>query len=206
MAAVPGREVHVAKLTIDDIADLRAYERERQDFRERIIALKRRRRVHVGPVVTFVFENRDTVRFQVQEMARAERMLSDEAIQGELDIYNPLIPATGELSATLFIELTSEAELRQWLPNLVGIEQAVELRIGDRVIGGGPEASHAAQLTREEITASVHYVRWSLAPDEVEAFAAGPVALAVNHPAYSFETGLADDTRAELLSDLRSGG
>jgi uncharacterized protein DUF3501 len=197
--------VHVAKLTIDDITDLRAYEREREGFRERIIALKKRRRVHVGPVVTFVFENRDTIRFQIQEMARAERMLTDEAIQTELDVYNPLIPEPGELSATLFIELTTEAELREWLPKLVGIERAVELRIGDRVVTGGPEAAHEAQLTRDEITASVHYVRWVLSPDEVEAFAAGPVVLAVNHPDYTFDTALAEGTRAELLGDLRGG-
>ena len=74
-----------AKLTLDDIADLRAYEREREDFRRHIIDLKQKRRISVGPVVTLVFENRETVRFQIQEMARAERMLTDEAIQTELD-------------------------------------------------------------------------------------------------------------------------
>jgi len=95
-----------AKLTVADIADVRAYERERAEFRARIIELKRRRRVHIGPIVTLLFENRDTIQFQVQEMARAERLHSDEQIQTELDIYNPLIPSPGELSATLFIELT----------------------------------------------------------------------------------------------------
>ena len=200
----------MAKLTLDDIADLRAYEREREGFRDRVIALKRRRRIPVGPVVTLVFENRDTVRFQVQEMARAERMLTDEAIQGELDIYNPLIPEPGELSATLFIELTSEAELREWLPKLVGIERAVELVIGEGpgavTVKGGPEAGHAAQLTRDEVTASVHYVRWALTPDQVERFADGPVVVAVNHPGYAFGTTLSDEARAELLGDLRRGG
>ena len=83
------------KLTLLDIADLRAYEREREDFQARIIELKKRRRVQVGPVVTLVFESRDTVRFQVQEMARAERMLTDAQIQQELDVYNPLIPGPG---------------------------------------------------------------------------------------------------------------
>src|SRR3712207_4698094 len=110
-----------AKLTLDDIADLRAYERERDDFRKHIIELKRHRRIPVGPIVTLVFENRDTIRFQIQEMARAEKMLSDEAIETELDIYNPLIPSAGELSATLFIELTSKDDLMEWLPKLVGI-------------------------------------------------------------------------------------
>jgi len=106
----PGRE-----LTLDDIADLRAYEREREEFRVRVKELKRRRRVSVGPIVTLVFENRDTVRFQVQEMARAERIHTDEGIQTELDMYNPLIPGRGRLSATLFVELTSKEALTEWL-------------------------------------------------------------------------------------------
>jgi len=192
------------KLTLDDIADLRAYERERDEFRDRVIALKKKRRIGVGPVVTLVFENRDTVRFQIQEMARAERMLTDEAIQTELDVYNPLIPGPGELSATMFIELTSKDALMDWLPKLVGIERAVELRLGDgSVVRSIPEAAHAAQLTREEITASVHYVRFDLDPAQVEAFAAGPVTLAVDHPAYQETTALTPETIAELLADLK---
>ena len=192
------------KLTLDDIADLRAYEREREDFRNHIIALKKKRRVGVGPVVTVVFENRDTVRFQIQEMARAERMLTDEAIQTELDIYNPLIPEPGHLCATMFIELTSKDELMTWLPKLVGIERAVELRIGDGiVVPCTPDPSHEAQLTREEITASVHYVTFELTAEQIDAFAAGPVAVAVAHPNYEESFRLADVTIAELLSDLR---
>ena len=148
---------------------MRAYERERDEFRDHVIALKRRRRVSVGPIVTLVFENRDTIRFQIQEMARAERMLTDEAISTELDTYNPLIPEPGSLSATLFIELRSEAELREWLPKLVGIERAVELRLGGgSVIASIPEEAHAGMLTREDTTASVHYVRWELDPAEIE--------------------------------------
>ena len=191
------------KLTLDDIADLRAYERERDEFRARIIALKRVRRVPVGPVVTLVFENRDTIRFQVQEMARAEKLISDGQIQVELDVYNPLIPEPGQLSATLFVELTSDAELRQWLPKLVGIERAVELRIGDgRVVRSVPEEQHEQQLTRDEITASVHYIRFELSPDDVVAFDAEPVVLAVDHPAYREATPLSEETKASLSRDL----
>ncbi len=118
-----------AGLTLADVLDLRAYERVREDYRARIIARKRERRVALGPVMTLVFECVDTVRFQVQEMARAERIISDEAIQVELDIYNRLLPAPGELSATVFIELTSEEALREWLPRLVGIERRLGLSI-----------------------------------------------------------------------------
>src|SRR6186997_651114 len=129
----------MTKLTLDDIADLREYEREREHFRTRVIDLKKRRRVSVGPFVTLVFENRDTIRFQIQEMARAERMLTDDAIQTELDIYNPLIPEPGRLCASLFVELTTKAELEEWLPKLVGIERSVQLRIGDDVVAARPE-------------------------------------------------------------------
>lgn len=199
----------MAKLTLDDIADLRAYEREREEFRDRVIALKRLRRVPVGPVVTLVFENRDTIRFQVQEMARAERMLSDEQIQTELDVYNPLIPEPGQLTATLFVELTSKDDLMAWLPKLVGIERSVELRIGDgpaaRTVRCTPDEQHESQLTREEITASVHYIRFHLAADDVDAFVDGPVAVAVDHPDYQHATTLGDESRRSLLGDLNGG-
>ncbi|MHB8680889.1 MAG: DUF3501 family protein [Acidimicrobiales bacterium] len=194
-------------LRLEDIEDLRAYERGREEFRRRIIALKQLRRVAVGPIVTLVFENRDTIRFQVQEMARVEKMVTDEQIQGELDVYNPLIPGPGELSATLFVELTDEAALREWLPKLVGVESSVELRIGagpsPDVVRSIPEAAHAEQLTREDVTASVHYIRFALDPGQVERFAAGPVVLAVAHRAYGEETLLTDAVRAELATDLR---
>jgi hypothetical protein len=194
----------VTKLTLDDIADLRAYEREREQFRDHVIALKKKRRVGIGPVVTVVFENRDTVRFQVQEMARAERMLTDEAIQTELDIYNSLVPDPGQLAMTLFIELTDKDGLMNWLPKLVGIERSLELRLADgSVVRSRPEAAHAEQLTREEITASVHYVYFDLTPEQVDAFAAGSVTLAVAHPNYDEATELTEDARRELLQDLR---
>ena len=197
----------MAKLTLDDISDVRAYERSREEFRARIIALKRRRRVSIGPVVTLVFENRETVLFQVQEMARAERIVSDEALQVELDTYNPLIPEPGALSATLFVELTTRAEMEEWLPKLVGVEGSIELLIGEgpdaRVVRCAVDEAHARQLTRERITASVHYIRFSLEPSEIDGFASEPVVLAVNHPSYAEGVRLSDETRATLLEDLR---
>ena len=199
--------MHPHHLTLDDIADLRAYEREREAFRAHVIALKKRRRVHVGPILTLVFENRDTIRFQIQEMARVEKLFTDEAIQGELDAYNPLIPAAGQLSATVFLELTSEDQLREWLPKLVGIERSLVLRAGQGEsavdVRAITEEGHAAQLTREETTASVHYVRWELTPTQVEAIEAGPVTLVVDHAAYGHETPLDPTTVSELVQDLR---
>src|SRR3954462_1969107 len=197
----------MSKLTLDDIVDLRAYERERDEFRQHIIDLKKKRRVPVGPIVTLVFENRDTIRFQIQEMARAERMLRDDQIQGELDAYNPLIPGPGLLSATLFIELRSKEELMEWLPKLVGIERSVEVTIGEgdgaAVIRSVPEEAHSAQLTREEITPSVHYVRFELSDGQIERFGRERVTVGINHPAYQEATVLSDDSRTSLLADLQ---
>jgi hypothetical protein len=203
-------EPAMAKLTPDDIADLRAYEREREEFRAFVIALKKKRRVSVGPFVTFVFENRHTVRFQIQEMARVERLISDEAIETELRIYNPLIPEVGHLAVTMFVELITDDELREWLPKLVGIETTPELVLGEsdeaEVVRCLVDPDHEAQLTREDITSTVHYLHFSLTPDQVARFAAGPVRLALRHPAYDHEVALGDETRAELLDDLRNGG
>lgn len=191
------------KLTVGDILDLRAYERERQEFRSQVMALKRRRRVHLGSFTTLVFENRETVRFQIQEMARAERILTDEAIAVEVGIYNPLIPEPGQLSATLFLELTSEAELREWLPKLVGIERSVLLRLdGGDEVRCIPEEGHEAALTRDEVTASVHYIRFELTDPQIEAFGRGAT-LAVDHPALQAETRLSPENIGELLTDLR---
>jgi Protein of unknown function (DUF3501) len=196
-------------LTLDDIADQRAYERERDAFRDRVIAIKKLRRVSVGPVITLTFESRLTMRFQVQEMARAEKLSSDEQIQHELDIYNRLLPAAGELSATLFLELTSEEELRRWLPALVGVERSCELRIGagtaTDIVPSTPEQEHEANLTRPETTSAVHYVRFRLTPPQVAAFEPQPVLLAVNHPGYPDGlpgTRLSEATRTELAADL----
>ena len=197
------------KLTIDDIADLRAYEREREAFRTEIIELKKSRRVGVGPIITVMFENRETMRFQIQEMARVEKILSDEAIQHEVDTYNALIPEPGQLSATLFLELTSKMALVEWLPKLVGIERAVELVIGGSgsdealVVRSIPEESHDDQLTRPDVTASVHYIRFELDGAAIDRFASEPVVLSVNHDHYVESTPLSEATKASLLSDLR---
>ena len=192
------------KLTLADIADARAYERERDEFRTRVIELKRRRRVHLGTVVTMVFENRETIRFQIQEMARVERIFTDEGIQEELDVYNPLVPEPGQLRATLFIELTSEEQMRVWLPKLVGIETSLLFRLTDgSEVRCTVEAQHASQLTREHVTAAVHYVDFDFTPEQVAAFGEG-VQLVCDHPDYLEVVELGRSTVAELLADLQS--
>lgn len=195
------------ELTLDDISDLRAYERERSEFRSRIIELKKRRRVHVGTLQTLVFENRDTVRFQVQEIARVEKIISDEGIATELRIYNPLISRPGKLSATLFIELTSDEQLREWKPKLAGVERSYELHLGVgddlEVIPAQLDQAHEETLTREEITASVHYLWWPLTPEHTEKLEPGPASVVCTHPNYQESAQLSEATRASLVADLR---
>lgn len=190
------------QLTLADILDLRAYERVRDGYRRAVIEHKRARRIALGELLTLVFESLDTIRFQVQEMVRAERILSDEAVQHELDVYNALLPAPGELSATLFLDLTSEDQLRHWLPRLVGIESAVAVEVSGGLVTSVPEAGHAEALTRETVTSAVHYVRFAFTPGEVEQFARGEVALVADHHEYEARTVLGEATKATLLEDL----
>ena len=190
------------KLTLADILDTRAYERQRADIRAAMIDLKQRRRVALGTIVTVMFENRDTVRHQIHEMARVEHLVTDAAIQEELDIYNPMVPEPGQLCATLFIELTSDDQIREWLPKLVGIEQSVVFRLPDGSEARSiTEAQHASQLTRADVTAAVHYIRFEFTPEQVAAFD-GSVILAVDHPNYGEEIELLPATVAELRGDL----
>jgi Protein of unknown function (DUF3501) len=195
-----------AKLTLADIDDVRAYERNRDAMRAEVIALKTLRRVHIGTIISLVFENRTTMKYQVQEMARVEKLMTDEAIQTELDVYNPLIPDTGFLSATLFIECTTSEQMREWFPKLVGIERSIEIRVGDGVqavtVRSVPEEAHDAQLTREEITAAVHYIRFPVGVEHTETFRSGPVHIAVVHPAYLEAIELTPAVRMELARDV----
>ncbi|MEZ5216356.1 MAG: DUF3501 family protein [Ilumatobacteraceae bacterium] len=192
------------KLTIEDIADVRAYERERAELRARVMELKKRRRVALGTLVSITFENRETVRYQIQEMARVERLATDAAIQEELDTYNPMIPEPGQLCCTMFIELTTEDQLREWLPKLAGIERTIVLKLADGSTARfAPEAGHDATLTRDETTAAVHFLQASLTPDQVASLEAGPAQLVCEHPAYLEVVELADTTLGELRADVR---
>jgi hypothetical protein len=191
----------VKKLTVDDIADHRAYEKERDEFRLQIIDMKRRRRIPVGDLVSIVFENTDTMRWQVQEMARAERMLTDDAIADQVATYNELIPNEGELSATLFVELTDDAKLREWLPKLVNIQHAVRFDVAD---GSHVDAvpQDEERLSRDDVTATVHYLKFPFAPAQRKTLADGPARIVIDHPDYHAVAELTDEQRVELARDF----
>jgi hypothetical protein len=151
-----------------------------------------------------MFENRQTMWYQIQEMIRSEKSMLDEQVMEELHAYNPLIPEAGQLSATLFIELTTEEQMREWLPKLVGIESSMLLKLSDGTqVRCITDEAHAEQLTRDYITAAVHYIRFEFTPEQVELFAAGGAQLVCDHPAYGESVQLPGFTVTELLTDLR---
>jgi hypothetical protein len=191
----------VKPLTLRDIAPRALYAELRPAYRAEIIALKRHRRVAVGDRVTVVFENRETLRFQVQEMCRVERLDDPAAVQHEVDVYNELIPPQNGLSATLFIEIPDLDRIKAELNRLVGIDEHVALHVGDERV---PAHFDKKQMEEDRISA-VQYIRFQL--DAEQAAAIGdhgiPVRLAIDHPNYRYETLLAEPTRASLATDLR---
>ncbi|HYB13684.1 MAG TPA: DUF3501 family protein [Myxococcota bacterium] len=192
------------RLSPEEIIDRERYEALRGEYRARVIALKRERRVGVGDRVTLVFENRETLRFQVQEMLRVERIESPEAVQAELDVYNELMPQQGELSATLFIEITESARIKPELERLLGIDAHVAL-----VLDEGPRETvlraqfDARQMEADRISA-VQYLRFRLGP-VAQASLRDPgvrARLRIDHPNYRAEAEVSEPLRAQLLADL----
>jgi hypothetical protein len=190
----------VNPLALDEIVDLDAYEPVREAFRARVQEAKRARRVGVGDRVTLLFENRETVRFQVQEMMRVERIRTPERVQHELDVYNELVPGPDELSATMFIEITDSDRIRAELDLLLGIDACVYLELGAERIRARFDD---AQLEEDRISA-VHYLRFALPPGAAArlADAATPARLAIDHARYRHATELSPALRASLAADL----
>ena len=192
------------KLVLSDILEQRAYERIRETRRAEVIELKRRRRIALGTIVTVMFENRATMQSQIQEMLRVERVVSDEGVLEELKAYNPLIPEAGQLCATVFIELVTDDQMREWLTKLVDIEKSIVIKLANgEVVKSIVDEAHAEQLTRETVTAAVHYIRFEFTPQQVEEFAKGDVQIVSTLSNYLEVVRLADFTVAELLTDLR---
>jgi Protein of unknown function (DUF3501) len=190
-------------LTLEEIRNLQDYELERGEFRARVIELKKRRRVPLGPLLTLVFENRDTIRFQIQEMVRMERIVEPEKVQEEIDVYNELLPETGEVAATLFIEVTEADKVRSTLDGFVGLDEPgrLLLRIGEKSYA----AVFVAGQSREDRISAVHYVRFPLGGEGRAALERGvPARLEVCHVGYTAGAELSAETLGELRRDLDS--
>ncbi|HTO54143.1 MAG TPA: DUF3501 family protein [Myxococcota bacterium] len=186
----------------EQLLDLTAYERIRPEFLERTIALKRPRRISVGDRLTFIFENRDTVLFQIQEMLRAERQVKEEKIQDEIAVYNELVPGADELSATLMIEIPEQKQIRSELDRLIGIDEHVILDVGGEAV----RATFDPKQFESDRISAVQYVRFPLGSALARKFREPelPVALRVEHPNYRHSTPLTGESRRSLLADLCS--
>jgi len=189
-------------LTAQDLFSAAEYERQREQFRSRIIALKQRRRISVGPLITLVFENRETLRFQTQEMIRVEQILDPHKVQEELDVYNALMPGSGELSATLLIEITEQDRMKEWLDVFMGLDHGdtVAIRAGTEQTFGLFEGGHS----HETKISAVHFVRFQPTASMTAAFAdlRQSVMLTVHHHEYHAEVPVPGSMREEWLSDL----
>jgi hypothetical protein len=189
------------KLTAKDIWPTPVYERAREEFRSRIIALKKPRRVELGDSVTLLFENRDTMKFQIQEMVRVENIKTPEGVQAEIDVYNGLVPGEGELAATLMIDVTDEAQIPIVLQRLLGLDEHLYLRFG----GSEVRARFEAGQTDGARLSAVQFVHFTLNPEQRREFLGAKVAsLELRHPNYQAKRALEGETLASLQRDLES--
>lgn len=189
-------------VTPAEILNLYEYEKVREARRRSVIALKTERRVGVGRYLSFVFENRETVWFQIQEMIRAERLVDEGRIAEEVEVYNTLLPRPGELAATMFIEIGETAQIRPVLDTLLGVDVGdhVRLEVGPHVVPGAFEAGHSDEELGK--LSAVHFVRFALPAAARRAFADAQVALVVNHPGDRGRTVLTPAVRRRLAEDL----
>jgi hypothetical protein len=188
----------MAAIRPSEILDLGDYERARPELRARAMAARAARRVSIGPAATIVFENRETVRYQIQEMLRAERIVGSAEIAHEIETYSELLPGPGELSATLMLEFPDAVERPRRLAELVGLERHVVLEVGAARV---PARFDPQQLDPERVSA-VQFVRFPLG-DALAALRRGaPARLAIDHPCYGHTADLPPAVVAAILSDL----
>jgi len=191
------------KIQPDSLMTLEAYARNRKEFRAKVMAHKKDRSVALGDHVTLIFEDELTIRYQVQEMLRIERIFEQEGIQGELEAYNPLIPDGRNFKATMMIEYPDVDERKHALARLKGIEDRVWVQVE------GCEKVHAIadedlERETEEKTSSVHFLRFELTDEMAASLKYGVgLGIGVDHPAYSAEiAALPSNIRKSLVNDL----
>lgn len=195
----------MTKIEHKDLMTLEAYAKARDTFRSEVIAHKQNRKVELGEHVTLIFEDEKTMRYQIQEMLRAEKIFEEEGIQEELDSYNPLIPDGSNWKATMMVEYEDIEERRVMLAKLVGIEDRVWAQIAgfDRVFA---LADEDLERSTEEKTSAVHFLRFELTKPMVQALKQGAaLGMGVDHPQYQLTLSpVAAATSSSLQQDLES--
>jgi hypothetical protein len=186
----------------DSLLSLEAYARERNAFRARVMEHKKGRTVRLGENLTLLFEDELTVRYQVQEMLRIERIFEEEGIQGELDAYNPLVPDGSNWKATMLIEYPELEERKRMLARLKGVERQIWIQVQgcERVYA---IADEDLERENEEKTSAVHFLRFELAQEMREALRKGAaVTMGSEHAEYRAKVELAPEVRSALAADL----
>jgi hypothetical protein len=190
------------KLTRADLMGLEQYAVERKAFREKLMAHKASRKVHIGPNATLYFEDRLTMQYQIQEMLRIEKIFEAAGIQDELDAYNPMIPDGCNWKATFMVEFPDVEERKVWLGKLIGIERQTWVRV-QGFAKVYPIANEDLERETEEKTSSVHFLRFELTAEMVAAVKEGAaIQMGIGHPHYAYEVEVAEATRASLAADL----
>ena len=186
----------------EDLMTLERYAREREAFRSRVLAHKQARQLAIGPEVTWSFEDRLTIQYQVQEMLRIEKIFEPAGIAGELSAYNQLITDGGNLKATMLLEIPDPQRRRQRLAELRGVEDRCWLRVDD----GAPVyaiADEDLERANEEKTSAVHFLRFELPAAMIARLRAGaPLAMGIDHPGYRHDVQAPSATIKALLADL----
>jgi hypothetical protein len=191
-------------LSREDLFSLEQYAEKRAAFRARVIEHKKDRRVDIGPNLSLYFEDRLTIQYQVQEMLRIERIFEADAIQDELEAYNPLIPDGSNLKCTAMFEFTDVAERRRRLAELTGVENHIWLQVGEheKVYA---IANEDLDRSTDEKTSAVHFMRFELTPGMKTALAAGEsLRMGIEHDLYRYSVTLNEASRGALIKDLSS--
>ena len=192
----------MTQIAPQSLLSLEAYARERNAYRSRVIAHKKLRTVHVGEHVTLLFEDEQTIRYQVQEMLRIERIFEEEGIRGELEAYNPLIPDGSNWKATMLIEFPEPEERRRRLAGLKGIEDQTWVRVAGHAQVFAI-ADEDLERENEEKTSSVHFLRFELDAAMCAALKSGAgLAVGIDHAKYRASVEVSPEVRASLAGDL----
>ena len=185
-----------------DLLNIIDYEKQRDTYRSELIDYKKNRRFKLGPNILITFENSKTMKFQIQEMMRAERMVHDSQIEEELNVYNPLIPSGDELSATLFIEITDPEKIRPVLDSFIGLTEGVNVFF--EIDGEKIAAEFEEGREKEDNISSVHYIRFPFTEEQKNNFVndSSSISINIDYGVYSHSIVLDDNMKNSLADDF----
>ncbi|RZP24829.1 DUF3501 family protein [bacterium] len=185
-----------------DLLNIIDYEKQRDTYRSELIDYKKNRRFKLGPNILITFENSKTMKFQIQEMMRAERMVHDSQIEEELNVYNPLIPSGDELSATLFIEITDPEKIRPVLDSFIGLTEGVNVFF--EIDGEKVAAEFEEGREKEDNISSVHYIRFPFTEEQKNNFVndSSSISINIHYGEYSHSIVLDDNMKNSLADDF----